>query len=223
MNASKPVYRYQRSAMQVMTKIEQPVYENEEVIMNGFRQGDKDSFRWIYDRMVRPLTYFVENIIFSRADAEDIVANAFTKLFHAREGMKSYEHVKRWLYVIVRNESIDYLRARTRQRESHYDLAYLETNVDNNVETERSKTILLQNIMAEIEKLPRQRKAIVRLYFIEEKSTAEIAEQLGLNSQTVLNHKSKALESLRKSGLKFKWLLEGVPGFLLAAAFYLLK
>jgi RNA polymerase sigma factor (sigma-70 family) len=208
--------------MQATYKIEQ-VEVNEDVIMNSFRAGDKDSFRWIYDRMVRPLTYFVENIIFSHVDAEDIVANAFTKLFNAREGMKSYEHVKRWLYVIVRNESIDYLRARTRQRESHYDLAYLETNVDNNIETERAKTVLLQNIMAEIEKLPRQRKAIVRLYFFEQKSTAEIAEQLGLNSQTVLNHKSKALESLRKSGLKFKWLLEGVPGFILAAAFYLLK
>ena len=77
--------------------------------------------------------------------------------------------------------------------------------------------------MAEIEKLPRQRKAIVRLYFFEQKTASEIAEQLGLNSQTVLNHKSKALEPLRKSGLKFKWLLEGVPGFLLAAAFYLLN
>ena len=41
-------------------------------------------------------------------------------------------------------------------------------------------------------------------------TTAEIAKQLGLNSQTVLNHKAKALESLRKSGTKFKWLLEGV-------------
>ena len=165
----------------------------------------------------------IDQAIFSHVDAEDIVANAFNKLFYARERMKSYEHVKRWLYVIVRNESIDYLRAKTRQRESHYDLAYLETNVDQNIETERAKTVLLQNIMAEIEKLPRQRKAIVRLYFFEQKSTAEIAEQLGLNSQTVLNHKSKARESLCKSGLKFKWLLEGVPGFLLAAAFYLLK
>lgn len=209
--------------MQASTKIEQPVYENEEAIMNLFREGDKDSFRWIYDRMVRPLTYFVENIIFSHADAEDIVANAFYKLFHARTGMKSYEHVKRWLYVIVRNEAIDYLRLKTKQRESRHDLAYLETGVEEHMETERAKTVVFQGILQEIEKLPRQRKTILRLYFFEQKSTAEIAEMLQLNSQTVLNHKAKALESLRQSGLKFKWLLDGVPGFLLAAAFYLLK
>ena len=209
--------------MQVLSKMEQTAFENEDVIMRSFREGDKHAFRWIHDQMVRPLTYFVENIIFSHTDAEDIVANAFYKLFNAREGMKSYEHVKRWLYVIVRNESIDYLRARAKRKESQQDIAYLDAGIVEQAETERVKTMLLQAILEEIEKLPRQRKTILRLYFFEQKTTSEIADQLGLNSQTVLNHKAKALESLRKSGLKFKWLLEGVPGFLLAIAFYLLK
>lgn len=209
--------------MQAITTNDHPVYDNEDIIMSSFREGDKESFRWVYDRMARPLTYFVENIIHSQVDAEDIVANAFYKLFHARAGMKSFEHVKRWLYVIVRNEAIDYLRLKTKQRESKSDLAYLETGIDEQLETERVKAVLFQNILQEIEKLPRQRKAILRLYFFEQKTTSEIAEMMQLNSQTVLNHKAKALESLRKSGLKFKWLLAGAPGFLLATAFYLLK
>lgn len=211
--------------MQASTKNEHqsPVLDNEEVIMASFREGDKEAFRWVYDRMARPLTYFVENIIHSLVDSEDIVANAFYKLFHARAGMKSFEHVKRWLYVIVRNESIDYLRLKNKQRESKHDLAYLETGIDEQLETERVKAMLFQGILQEIEKLPRQRKAILRLYFFEQKTTSEIAEMMQLNSQTVLNHKAKALESLRKSGLKFKWLLAGAPGFLLATAFYLLK
>jgi RNA polymerase sigma-70 factor (ECF subfamily) len=209
--------------MQAIRKNDQTIYDNEEVNMSSFREGDKESFRWVYDRMSRPLTFFVENIIHSQADSEDIVANAFYKLFHARAGMKSYEHVKRWLYVIVRNEAIDYLRLKTKQRESRHDLAYLETGIEEQLETERVKAVLFQNILQEIEKLPRQRKAILRLYFFEQKTTSEIAEMMQLNSQTVLNHKAKALESLRKSGLKFKWLLEGAPAFLLAIAFYLLK
>ena len=209
--------------MQAIRKNDQTIYDNEEVNMSSFREGDKEAFRWVYDRMSRPLTFFVENIIHSQADSEDIVANAFYKLFHARAGMKSYEHVKRWLYVIVRNEAIDYLRLKTKQRESRHDLAYLETGIEEQLETERVKAVLFQNILQEIEKLPRQRKAILRLYFFEQKTTSEIAEMMQLNSQTVLNHKAKALESLRKSGLKFKWLLEGAPAFLLAVAFYLLK
>jgi len=207
--------------MQVETKIED--YNNEDVVILSFREGDQDAFRWVYDKLVRPLTYFVENIIFSTTDAEDIVANAFSKLYNARSGMRSFEHIKRWLYVIVRNESIDYLRSKRRLRESHTEVAYLESAAEGQLETERVKTEVFQKILAEIENLPRQRKAILRAYFFEQKSTAEIAENMGLNSQTVLNHKAKALDSLRKKGMKFKVLLEGVPGFLLAIAFYLLK
>ena len=204
-------------------RLEQTLQNNEEAVMNSFREGNKDAFRLIYDQMVRPLTYFVENIIHSQVDAEDIVANAFYKLFHARANMRSFEHIKRWLYVIVRNESIDYLRAKTRQKESQYDLSYLETGIEEQAETERVRTVLLQDIHKEIERLPKQRKTILRLYFFEQKNTSEIAEIMQLSPQTVLNHKTKALDALRKSGLRLKWLLDGVPGFVVAAAFYLLR
>jgi RNA polymerase sigma factor (sigma-70 family) len=191
--------------------------------MVNFREGDKEAFRVVYDRMVRPLTYFVENIIHSSIEAEDIVANAFYKLYHARTGMRSFEHVKRWLYVIVRNESIDYLRAKAKLKESKHDIAYLESGYEEQAETERVRTVLLQDIHKEIERLPKQRKTILRLYFFEKKNTIEIAEMLELSPQTVLNHKTKALDALRKSGLRLKWLLDGVPGFVVAAAFYLLR
>jgi RNA polymerase sigma-70 factor (family 1) len=204
-------------------RLEQTLLNNEEAVMNSFREGSKDAFRVIYDQMVRPLTFFVENIIHSQPDAEDIVANSFYKLYHARTGMRSFEHVKRWLYVIVRNEAIDYLRARTRARENQYDIAYLESGVVEHTETERVKANVLQDVYKEIEKLPKQRKTILRLYFFEQKSTTEIAEQMDLSPQTVLNHKTKAIDSLRKSGLRFKWLLDGVTSFVVAAAFYLLK
>lgn len=211
--------------MQEATKIApQPVYDNnEDAIMLAFREGDKDAFREMYDRMVRPLTYFVENIIFSQSDAEDIVASAFSKLYIARTTMRSIEHIKRWLYVIARNEAIDHLRYRTRLRESQGEVAYLGTDCEEHFETERVKSAVLQEILTEIERLPRQRKAILRMYFFEQKSTAEIAKQLGLNSQTVLNHKSKALESLRKSGVKYRWMLEGAASFFLAVVFFLIK
>ena len=202
---------------------ERPLHNNEEAIMLSFREGNKEAFKLVYDQMVRPLTYFVENIIHSQVDAEDIVANAFYKLFHARSSMRSFEHVKRWLYVIVRNESIDYLRAKTRLKESKHDFSYLESGIEEQAETERVRTVLLQDIHKEIERLPKQRKTILRLYFFEQKNTSEIAEIMQISPQTVLNHKTKALDALRKSGLRLKWLLDGVPGFIVAAAFYLLR
>lgn len=174
--------------------------------MQSFREGNKDAFRIVFDQMVQPLTLFADNIIHSKLDAEDIVANAFYKLFHARDQMRTFEHIKRWLYVIVRNEAIDYLRTRSRMRENQQDLSCLEADSDEYLETEKVRSLLLRDIHKEIDKLPRQRRTILRLYFFEQKNTSEIAELLQLSPQTVLNHKTRALDSLRKSNLRRKWV-----------------
>jgi len=176
----------------------EPNFLNEEALLAGFRQGDPDSFRQIFEKMVRPLTYFAENIVFSPLDAEDIVANSFSKLYNARERMKSFEHVKRWLYVIARNESIDFLRHKCKHREGKSEISYLASEIEDHIETERVKAVVFQTILSEIEKLPIQRKRILKLYFFEHKTTVEIADMMGLNTQTVLNHKAKALEALRR-------------------------
>jgi RNA polymerase sigma-70 factor (ECF subfamily) len=207
--------------MQAYPKIEQSVSDDPAFDLSAFRKGDTNAFKWVYERLTKSLLYFAQNIIDSPTDAEDIVASAFLKLHRSRAEMQSYVHIRRWLYFIVRNESIDLLRYRTRSREIHEDLSYL--NSEEYVDLEMLKTSLLQNLSEEIEKLPRQRKAILRLYFFEGKTTAEIAEQMQLNSQTVLNHKTRALEALRKTVLSADWLLSGVLGVFLGAAFFLLN
>lgn len=209
--------------MHAQQRPEQILCENEEAVLFSFRQGSRDAFRIVHDKIVKQLLYFAENILDSVPDAEDIVSNAFLKLFSARQEMRNFEHVKRWLYVTVRNEAIDYLRAKSRWRESKEDIAYFGSDIDEHIETERVKSILLQEINNEIDKLPRQRRAIIRLYFFEEKSTSEIAGLLQLSPQTVLNHKTKALEMLRKSNYRFRRLLEDIPGFVLVAAFFLMN
>jgi len=209
--------------MQAISKIEQPISEDNSFVLEAFKNGDPSAFKGVYDRLVKSLLYFVENIIDSQPDAEDIVANAFLKLHRAKESMQSFEHVKRWLYVIVRNEAIDYLRFKSRSREVQQDLSYIGEADETHVDLEMLRSSLLQTLVEAIDKLPRQRKAILRLYFFEHKTTSEIAEQLQLNSQTVLNHKTRALEALRRTVLKPGWLLPGVLALVPAAAFFLLN
>ena len=167
--------------------------------LSAFQDGSPDVFKTIYDRLCKPLLYFVDKIIDSSPDAEDIVANAFLKLYKARAGMESYEHIKRWMYVIVRNEAIDHLRFSARNREVQQGLGHIGETDEAGVDLEMLRSYLLQQLWEAIERLPRQRKIILCLYFFEKKTTGEIAEQLQINPQTVLNHKTRAIESLRKT------------------------
>jgi RNA polymerase sigma-70 factor (family 1) len=209
--------------MQALTKIDQLTSEDASFLLAAFRRGDQETFKRVYDRLSKSLLYFVQNIIDSAPDSEDIVASAFLKLYRAREGMQSFEHIKRWLYVIARNEAIDHLRFKTRSREVHQDLSYLGEADEGRIDLEMLRSSLLQSLGEAIDRLPRQRKTILRLYFFEQKTTSEIAEQLQLNSQTVLNHKTRALEALRKTVLQPGWLLPGVLALVPEAAFFLLN
>jgi RNA polymerase sigma-70 factor (family 1) len=209
--------------MQVLANIERPISKNEDFCLSAFHEGKDHAFKWIYHRLHKSLLYFVENIIDSLPDAEDIVASAFLKLYNARQGLESYDHVKRWLFVIVRNEAIDHLRYRSRSREIHQELGYVSETHEEKTDLEMLKMGLLQQLQEAIDDLPRQRKAIVRLYFFEKKTTSEIAQQMQLNGQTVLNHKARALEALRKTVLVPDWLVSGIIFLLPAAAFFLVK
>jgi RNA polymerase sigma factor (sigma-70 family) len=82
----------------------------------------------------------------------------------------------------------------------HRGLTYFDGDLSENV---REK--IRQLISAEIERLPPQRRKVLHLYFFAQKSTGEISKELSLSAQTILNHKARALQDLRNSGLIDRW------------------
>jgi RNA polymerase sigma factor (sigma-70 family) len=180
------------------TTNENQYYRNGGALFEAFKAGDPLAFRQFYDQIVRPLTYFIENIVLDPIAAEDIAATAFSKIFEGREHYESLEHVKRSIYVIARNSSIDCLREKTKKRTLNDEKEYLDTDWEQVAETERTKAAVLDYFLKEIDNLPPQRQAVIKMKFIEEKTSMQIAKELGLKRQTVLNHLTKALENLRK-------------------------
>lgn len=173
--------------------------DNKEFIVAAFRRGDNSNFKGIYDNLSFPLTSYAKKITNSPLDAQDIAANGFFKLLLAREKMTSYKYVTCWMYITVRNESIDHIRSQARQKKAMEEWYYLSDYSQDAINSEKLKASLLRIVYKAIEKLPTQRRTILCLYFFEKKTTREIAAMLQLSPQTVLNHKAKALESLRKT------------------------
>ena len=175
-----------------------------EEIVAKFQEGDNTEFKRIYKHLFQRLTNYVNRFIRSRLDVQDIVADAFCKLLIAHKDMKSYEHLVRWIYRTARNAAIDYLRSQSRQRKGMEAWYYLADYTQDAINSEKQKTYLSKIVNKAIDKLPRQRRTILRLYYFEKQKTHEIAEQMGLRPQTVLNHKTDAIDSLRKT-LAFLW------------------
>jgi RNA polymerase sigma factor (sigma-70 family) len=166
--------------------------------IGSFQKGDQSAFRIIYNpRTINSLYNYVFNVIGLQSVSEDIIAESFSRLYENRGKMLSLEHIRRWLYVVAYNLAIDTLREKKKHRKINADLTWHAAEADDPSKIEESAA-LLKLVQQGIEKLPLQRRTVLRLYFFGQKSTAEIAGIMGINSQTVLNHKAKALEYLRK-------------------------
>jgi len=166
-------------------------------LVESFRAGDNKAFERIFTLMKIPLIFSAVAIVHSVADAEDIVGNAFLKLYtHGRKRLTSLEHIRRWMEVVVRNESIDLLRRKTKEKKAHLFLSYQAESPEED-DRDIDIDILLEQAVSCLQALSRQRHVVLRLSFFENKTTREIAELLQIDGQTVLNHKAKGIHVLR--------------------------
>lgn len=171
-----------------------------------FNKGDAQALAHVFELHNRSLCYFAERLTGDRQEAEDIVADAFMKLWNKRADFENLQNIKAFLYIATRNACFDFLKHRRRSNSSHDEILYLSQENDDALLHTMIETELLQKIYGEIERLPGKCRTIFKL-FLEGKSTQEIADQLNISRQNVLNQKARAIQLLRIFLLQKKFLL----------------
>jgi RNA polymerase sigma-70 factor (family 1) len=170
------------------------------LLFERFQQGDPGAFKVLYARYF-PMLYLTILKYVEREDiTEDIVANAFIKLFDRRATIRDSDHVYAFLYVAARNEAVDYHRDLRRQRAARKDqeqLADREYHDPREAELERERWMV--KILEAIELLPPARRKIFHLHYFKALSIREIANRLDLKETTVRNQRNRALIFLRES------------------------
>ena len=130
--------------------------------------------------------------------AEDIAQNSFMKLWLNRFTLQPGLSVKNYLYVIARNEAINYLRSAQTKNVglgTQQDIHQQDPTVDDWMSFVETNTLLKNNIEA----LPPQRRTIFKMSRYEHLSNMEIAVKLNLSVRTVEKHIELALKDLRRS------------------------
>jgi RNA polymerase sigma-70 factor (family 1) len=167
--------------------------------LEGFKNGDEIAVRELYDTHYRSLCYFNQKIIQHAQEAEDISTEIFLKLLQKKKDFNSLPEIKAFLFTASKNACIDFLRKERQQQKSNDQFSSIGEMNENLLEQEILTAKVLQAIYIEIENLPKQCKQVFKAIFIEDKSTAVIAEEMGISPQTVLNQKTKALKIIRSA------------------------
>lgn len=154
----------------------------------------------MYDRYFPKLFLIIREYVGRQDIAEDIVTNAFIKLYNRRTRIRDADHIYGFLFVVARNEAVGHHRDQKRQRgvrEVQELLVDREYNDPLEAELERDRGML--KIRQLIGQLPPSRKQIFEMHFFNGQSIREIANQLNLTETTVRNQRNRALSFLRQA------------------------
>ena len=173
-----------------------------------FKEGDERSFRKVFDLYYRSIMYYALKILQEDTYAEDVVSESFRKAWEYRDRFETLRHLENFLYFVTRNACISYLRSDRVVQSTEKEWSRIsadELEGSSPIELERVQTNLLAVIYQKLEELPGGE--ILRMSYLEGKTTKEIARELNITENTVYITKSRSLKVLRSLLSKNDWLL----------------
>ena len=127
------------------------------------------------------------------ADAEDLTQQAFLVAQQKLDQLRDIESVRSWMFAIVRNAFL-----KDRQRRRPVPSADLQLNIDTvPAEIPESDEIDHEWLQQSINELPDGFRVVLVMFYFEECSYRQIAEQLDLPIGTVMSRLARAKGHLR--------------------------
>lgn len=173
------------------------LYQNhsDQELTSLLRQGDDNAFVELYRRNWRAMYKAAYKRLQLEEVCEDIVQNIFVDLWERRNEI-DLDHPTAYLQSAVRFQVIKFS---TRQRKNIPLVEHLENTL---ISSLRSEDPLIEAetehlIRLWINALPEKRREIFLMYYMENLSSAKIAELLGISQKTVQNQLTSATSSIR--------------------------
>jgi RNA polymerase sigma-70 factor (ECF subfamily) len=158
---------------------------------------DEAAFRKVYLQSVGPLTKFLQILLHSREEAEDIAHNVFANIWENIDSIDPSRNFNGYLYVIAKNMAFKHL-ARRKLHDKYRSYA-IKSDMSLNTSTDdaviNNEMSLLISIY--VNSMPPQRKRIFEMHNTHGKSDQEIATLLDVSINTVRTHLKLAKKGLR--------------------------
>ena len=146
------------------------------------------------------LINFSLRLMQEKADAEDIVQEAFLKLWYIREKLDGYNSVEALAMQVTKNLALDKLRAR-RPEGPDIETLSLDSGYRSPAEQLEQQDAAAR-IRQLISQLPAVQQTIIRMKDVEGYEIAEIAEITGSQVEAIRSNLSRARKKIREQLMK---------------------
>lgn len=173
-----------------------------EVIQEAAR-GSQQAFRAIVEANQRFVYAVAFRFVHDQHEAEDITQDVFVRLWKNLHAYKAEVKLTTWLYKIVTNRCLDFLKSRHgRQRNNKADIELqLNMHSPSTPETDFHRQELTEMVYAAADELTPKQKAVFILRDLEGLTSDEVCETL---SMTAANVKSNLFHARQKIAEKLK-------------------
>ena len=185
-----------------------PIENNEEqALVDRARTGDASAFTELVDKYERKIFRLAKHITQNDEDAEDVLQESFMKAYSNLDSFQGQSKFYTWLVRIAVNEALMKLRKRKSDRtvsldephETEEDTVSREIAVwDDDPEQKYSREELRGILERAVESLKPAFRTVFVLRDIEELSTEETAEALGISIPAVKSRLLRARLQLRE-------------------------
>lgn len=166
-------------------------------LLNGVASGDIAAFKQLFDQYKMRLYSFVLKMTHSKADAEEIVQEVFTKLWTNRATLHEVEFPGKYIYTIARNKTLNHLARAARDQQLQQQL-WVNVSQYHNTTEELLQAQESQRLINEaISLLSPQRQTIFRLSREQGLTHEEIGAQLGLSKSRIKNILVEVLKHIK--------------------------
>jgi RNA polymerase sigma-70 factor (ECF subfamily) len=186
------------------------VVDPDSELMKRVAKGDDDAFRLLFERHYRLAYSVIYRHIGVQAEAEDLVQEAFLRVYRNAGNWEPTAKFSTWLYTVVSNLCLNYKRDKARDK-----LRLVSGDEEGGNPLERMATEEAQEgeamdaedrarvVREAIQELPEQQRMALILSRYEDKSYEEVAEILGTTVAAVKSLTSRARTTLREKLERF--------------------
>jgi RNA polymerase sigma-70 factor (family 1) len=161
------------------------------------QKGDVEAFDLIYEKYSGKLYAFGLKYLRSTAESEELVQSVFLKLWENYKKLDKELSFKSYLFTIAYNDICKLFRKRNYLQEFISETLYENSQSSSETEDDIDYQSVLERLQQIVEKLPERQKTIILKSRMEDKSTKEIAREVGLSPGTVDNYISESLKFIR--------------------------
>ena len=177
--------------------------EADRALLKRVVKGDAEAHRALFDRYYPGVYSFVRRRVGDEGLAEEVAADVFFELWRHAASYRGESPVSSWLFGIAQLKVLSARRHQSQPRRAALRLTPDDVLMDfpdpQDAVTSLDARQQLMKLLSLLERMPAGQREVLRLAFLEGRSYAEIAEELGISEANVKTRINRARTRLRGS------------------------